>query len=71
MTPRQDRSLNTDIRKKKTLNILNIIRKTEDTKIICYIMALRSTQPLTEMSTRNLSGDKGQQARKADLTKHM
>jgi hypothetical protein len=27
-------------------------------------MALVSTQPLTEISTRNLSGDKGRQARK-------
>jgi hypothetical protein len=31
-------------------------------------MALGSTQPLTEMSTRNLPGDKGRPARKADLT---
>jgi hypothetical protein len=30
------------------------------------IMALGSTQPLTEMNTRNLPGDKGQPARKAD-----
>jgi hypothetical protein len=30
-------------------------------------MALRSTQPLTEMSTRNLSGGKGRTARKADI----
>jgi hypothetical protein len=29
-------------------------------------MALGSTQPLTEMSTRNLPGGKGQPARKAD-----
>jgi hypothetical protein len=29
-------------------------------------MALVSTQPLTEMSTRNLPGGKGQPARKAD-----
>jgi hypothetical protein len=29
-------------------------------------MALRSTQPLTEMSTRNIPGGKGRQARKAD-----
>jgi hypothetical protein len=29
-------------------------------------MALRSTQPVTEMSTRNLSGGKGRLARKAD-----
>jgi hypothetical protein len=29
-------------------------------------MALGSTQPLTEMNTRNLSGSKGQPARKAD-----
>jgi hypothetical protein len=29
-------------------------------------MAMGSTQPLAEMSTRNLSGDKGQPARKAD-----
>jgi hypothetical protein len=32
-------------------------------------MALGSTQPLTEIYTRNLpGGDKGQRARKADLT---
>jgi hypothetical protein len=30
------------------------------------IMALGSTQPLTEMSTRNLPGGKKQPARKAD-----
>jgi hypothetical protein len=29
-------------------------------------MAFGSTQPLTEMSTRNLSGGKGEPARKAD-----
>jgi hypothetical protein len=29
-------------------------------------MALESTQPLTDMSTRNLSGGKGWPARKAD-----
>jgi hypothetical protein len=29
-------------------------------------MALGSTQRLTEMSTRNIPGDKGRQARKAD-----
>jgi hypothetical protein len=29
-------------------------------------MALGSTQPLTEMGTRNLPGGKGQPARKAD-----
>jgi hypothetical protein len=29
-------------------------------------MDLRSTQPLTEMSTRNISGDEGRLARKAD-----
>jgi hypothetical protein len=29
-------------------------------------MALGSTQPLTEMSTRNLHEDKGRPARKAD-----
>jgi hypothetical protein len=29
-------------------------------------MALESTQPLTEMSTRNFSGSKGRPARKAD-----
>jgi hypothetical protein len=29
-------------------------------------MALGSTQPLTEMSTRNLPGSKGRPARKAD-----
>jgi hypothetical protein len=31
-------------------------------------MALGSTQPLTETSTRNLPGGKGRPARKADLT---
>jgi hypothetical protein len=31
-------------------------------------MALGSTQPLTEMSTRNLPGGKGQPARRADNT---
>jgi hypothetical protein len=31
-------------------------------------MALRSTQPLTEMSTRNLPGGKRRLARRADLT---
>jgi hypothetical protein len=31
-------------------------------------MALGSTQPLSEMSTRNLPGGKGRPARKADLT---
>jgi hypothetical protein len=31
-------------------------------------MVLESTQPLTEMSTRNLPGGKGWQSRKADLT---
>jgi hypothetical protein len=30
------------------------------------IMTLRSTQPLTEMSTRNLPGGKGRPERKAD-----
>jgi hypothetical protein len=29
-------------------------------------MSLGSTQPLTEMSTRNLSGDKARPERKAD-----
>jgi hypothetical protein len=29
-------------------------------------MALESTQPLTEMSIRNLAGGKGRPARKAD-----
>jgi hypothetical protein len=29
-------------------------------------MALGSTQPLTEMGTRNLPGDKGRPTRKAD-----
>jgi hypothetical protein len=29
-------------------------------------MALGSTQPLTEMTTKNLPGDKERQARKAD-----
>jgi hypothetical protein len=31
-------------------------------------MAVGSTQPLTEMSTRNFPGGKGRPARKADLT---
>jgi hypothetical protein len=31
-----------------------------------HTMALGSTQPLTEMSTRDLPGGKGRQARKAD-----
>jgi hypothetical protein len=31
-------------------------------------MTLGSTQPLTEMSTRNLPGDKGRSARKTNLT---
>jgi hypothetical protein len=31
-------------------------------------MALGSTEPLTEMSTRNLRGGKGRPVRKADLT---
>jgi hypothetical protein len=31
-------------------------------------MVLGSTQPLTEMSTRNIPGDEGRPARKADLT---
>jgi hypothetical protein len=31
-----------------------------------HTMALGSTQPLTEMSTRNLPGGKGRSARKAD-----
>jgi hypothetical protein len=31
-------------------------------------MALGSTQPVTEMSTRNLPGGKGRPERKADLT---
>jgi hypothetical protein len=31
-------------------------------------MALGSTQPLTEMSTRNVPGGKGRPVRKADLT---
>jgi hypothetical protein len=30
------------------------------------IMAMGSTQPLTEMSTRNIPGGKGRPARKAD-----
>jgi hypothetical protein len=29
-------------------------------------MALESTQPLTEMSTRNITGGKGRSAREAD-----
>jgi hypothetical protein len=32
----------------------------------CRLMALKSAQPLTEMSKRNLPGDKGRQARKSD-----
>jgi hypothetical protein len=31
-------------------------------------VTMGSTQPLTEMSTRDLLGGKGRQARKADLT---
>jgi hypothetical protein len=31
-------------------------------------MAVESTQPLTEMNTRNLPGGKGRPERKADLT---
>jgi hypothetical protein len=31
-------------------------------------MALRSTQPLTEMSIRNLPGDKGRPARKTEIS---
>jgi hypothetical protein len=31
-------------------------------------MALGSTQPLTEMSTRNLPGGKGRPVREAELT---
>jgi hypothetical protein len=31
-----------------------------------FLVALRSTQPLTEMSTRNLPGGKGRPARKVD-----
>jgi hypothetical protein len=31
-------------------------------------MALGSTQPLTEMGTRDIPGGKGQPTRKADLT---
>jgi hypothetical protein len=31
-------------------------------------MTLRSTQPLTELSTRNLPGAKGRAVRKVDLT---
>jgi hypothetical protein len=38
-------------------NLLNIFSRT---------MALGSTQPLTEMSTRNLPGVKGRLARKTD-----
>jgi hypothetical protein len=34
----------------------------------CRTMALGSTQPLTEMSSRNIPGGKGRSARKADLT---
>jgi hypothetical protein len=33
-----------------------------------HTMALGSTQPLTETSTRNLPGDKGRLVHKADLT---
>jgi hypothetical protein len=40
--------------------------KSLDFSIDLILMALGSTQPLTEMSTRNLPGGKGQQARKAD-----
>jgi hypothetical protein len=34
-------------------------------------MALGSTQPLTEMNTRNLLGSKGPPARKADKHRHL
>jgi hypothetical protein len=34
--------------------------------ILSATLTLGSTQPLTEMSTRNLPGDKGQPTRKAD-----
>jgi hypothetical protein len=34
--------------------------------IFSRTMALESTQPLTEMSTRNFSGDKKRPARRAD-----
>jgi hypothetical protein len=34
-------------------------------------MALGSTQPLTEMSTRNLPGGKGRPARKAQPHRHL
>jgi hypothetical protein len=37
-----------------------------DLKASSLAMALGSTQPLTEMSTRNLPGGKGRPARKAD-----
>jgi hypothetical protein len=33
-----------------------------------HTMALGSTQPLTEMSTRNIPGVKGRAPRKADIT---
>jgi hypothetical protein len=33
----------------------------------CRIMTLGSTQPITEMSTRNLPGGKGRPARKVNI----
>jgi hypothetical protein len=40
----------------------------EKNKIRILKMTLGSTQPLTEMSTRNIPGVKGDGSRKADLT---
>jgi hypothetical protein len=42
------------------VNFLNL------TNLSSHTMALGSTQPLTEMSTRNILGGKGQLALKAD-----
>jgi hypothetical protein len=44
----------------RSLNFFNLSNPCSRT------MALGSTQPLTEMSTRNLPGDKGRRTRKAD-----
>jgi hypothetical protein len=42
------------------------LEQSEKKKSSSSTMAMGSTQPLTEMSTRNLPGGKGQRARKAD-----
>jgi hypothetical protein len=47
-------------------NIEMTLRKINGPNTSSRTMALGSTQPLTEMSTRNLPGGKGRPARKAD-----